>query len=62
MSTSRRSFLAAALVASASGAFLPRLSMGVAATKLPHAGKRLLILGGTGFLGPAVVELSLIHI
>jgi 2'-hydroxyisoflavone reductase len=56
MSTSRRSFLAAALAASASGAFLPRLSIGVGATKLPHAGKRLLILGGTGFLGPAVVE------
>lgn len=56
MITSRRSFLAAALVAGASGAFLPRLGLGVGPTVFPGAGKRLLILGGTGFLGPAVVE------
>jgi 2'-hydroxyisoflavone reductase len=56
MATSRRSFLTTALLASASGVLLPRVAFGVGPTALPGAGKRLLILGGTGFLGPAVVE------
>jgi len=49
---SRRSFLAGSAAAAAATA-LP------AATRPGHAGRSILILGGTGFLGPAVVAAAL---
>jgi 2'-hydroxyisoflavone reductase len=52
MSTSRREFLQA----SAAGALLA--SCAATAHKEPVAKKSILVLGGTGFIGPALVELA----
>ncbi len=59
--TSRRSFLSTTLAAGAAIAAAPVLSRAAAAdvapgTKGASGGRKILILGGTGFLGPSTVE------
>lgn len=57
LSTSRRTFLQRSAAAGLSLAAAPRLRAAPLATRKPSAmSKKILILGGTGFLGPAVVE------
>jgi 2'-hydroxyisoflavone reductase len=60
MTTTRRDFLkltaSAAALAGAGGAPALLARQNAAAPRKPGAGKRLLILGGTAFLGPEVVE------
>lgn len=61
MSTTRRDFLRTSAALGAGLAFAPDIrALAAAATATgPGAGKRLLILGGTGFLGPACTEIAL---
>jgi 2'-hydroxyisoflavone reductase len=56
---SRRQFIRTAALAGAAASFsgpAAAYAARAAATRRPKAGKRILILGGTGFVGPAVVE------
>jgi 2'-hydroxyisoflavone reductase len=57
MSTSRREFLGSTIVLG--GAALTFTSFGCTATPPRSAPKRILILGGTGFIGPKTVEAAL---
>src|SRR5262245_10116114 len=61
----RRSFLSAAVAAAAAAAAAaadrPLLAARSPFAATRRAPKKILILGGTGFLGPAVVEAALAH-
>jgi len=58
MTTSRRDFLRISAAAGLAG-YLPRFDQAAAAPKA--SGKTILMLGGTGFLGPHVVEVAKKH-
>ncbi len=55
--TTRRSFVRTASLAGAATALLPAASR--AGTRSPNRAKKLLILGGTGFIGPHTVKYAL---
>jgi 2'-hydroxyisoflavone reductase len=57
MTTSRRAFLGSTAILG--GAALTSASLGVSWIRPPAASKRILILGGTGFIGPKTVEAAL---
>lgn len=55
MTTSRREFLAASALAALAASGVPR-ALAMSASSRREGPLRILILGGTGFLGPAIVE------
>src|SRR5262249_56489150 len=64
MHTTRRRFLVQSLVAAGVGCAGPQASVGTAQVDnraLPEAKKKILILGGTRFLGPQLVEAAKAH-
>src|SRR5262245_5763626 len=60
-STSRREFIQTTLAAGAvaAGGILPALEASAMRLRRDNKPMRILILGGTGFIGPALVEVAL---
>src|SRR2546427_10781797 len=59
MTSTRREFIASSLATVAAGSLVPRVLYGAESTTKASKPLRILILGGTGFLGPACTEAAL---
>ena len=59
MTSTRREFIASSVAAVAAGSLVPRVLYGAESTTKASKPLRILILGGTGFLGPACTESAL---
>ncbi|HSL70145.1 MAG TPA: NAD-dependent epimerase/dehydratase family protein, partial [Longimicrobiales bacterium] len=59
MSTNRREFLRATALAGAAAALAPRDALALLGPSWPGAPKKILVLGGTGFIGPHEVRYAL---
>src|SRR5438552_8096906 len=59
MTSTRREFIASSVAAVAAGSLVPRVLYGAESTTKASKSLRILILGGTGFLGPACTESAL---
>src|SRR2546426_2753336 len=59
MTSTRREFIASSLATVAAGSLVPRVLYGAESTTKASKPLRILILGGTGFLGPACTESAL---